>query len=433
MIPQPSFLCALVATLLSTPLAHAQEDTSATAPVTPGFKMPLRATVPPFVEEIDMVHPTDIVPVAHADRVQVFEPGFGGLPLFAEHFGGPSSGIVVNLATGSLSYLPLSDKKIRNRVGNDVVFFRCFRSDVVQRGGASPGLPLGWIHNYDVTVLVGENNGVKELTLRFPSGVAIPLPIDTKSSSEDGSVPFDVPTFYPFVASGKASDALPGAWGQITVSWRRGTKWIFRPNASGSRYFLRELNDLSLNYDEKERLETVTQDNRVLLSYAYDAQSGMLESVTDSLGVAVSYLYQTPPEGAKMGTAPCLTGVTQPHPTGQKPAALLWQAFGYVSSGTDNKPYLSTISVPSPSGGGGYTTATLSYKDGYVGQQVDANGNQRIYTYDADGARVDVQGKDGKIVSTWFQHIDSQGRNRGKTDAKGNHSSVDYGDTKPAN
>jgi hypothetical protein len=433
MIARLPFFASLLPMLLLPSFAHAQESAAPVAPATAEFKIPLRATVPPFVEEIDMVHPMDIVPVAHADRVQIFEPGLGGLPLFAEHFGGPSSGIVVNLATGSLSYLPLPDRKSHNKIGNDALFFRCFRSDVVQRGGASPGLPLGWVHNYDVTVVVGGKNGVKELALRFPSGVSIPLPIGTDTVSNDGSVRFDIAKFFPFVASGKASDVIPGAWGQITVAWRGGTEWIFRPNASGSRYLLRELNGLSLRYDEKERLASVSQGDKALLTYTYVPESGLLGSVTDAFGTTVDYLYQTPPTDAKMGTAPCLTGVTQPHPTGAKPNTLLWQAFGYVASGTDSRPYLSTISVPNPSGAGGYTTATVNYKSGYVDSVMDANGNRRIYTHTNDGVRVDVREKDGKLVSTWFQHIDTQGRNRGKTDAKGNRSSIDYADTNPTN
>lgn len=394
---------------------------------------PLRATVPPFVEEIDAVHPTDIVPVAHANRVQIFEPGFGGLPVFAEPFGGPSSGLVVNLATGSLSYLPIPDRKARNRVGTDAVFLRDYRSDAAGRGGSSPGLPLGWVHNYDVSLTVSEKNGAKELSLRFPSGVAIPLPVDTNTPATDGAVRLSVPLFFPFVVSGVASDSKPGTWERVTLAWRQGAVWIFRPNEDASRYLLTSLDDLTLTYDAKDRLTGVAHDKTGLLSLTYGAENGLLTRVTDALGTQVDYRYDAPPAESGMGTAPCLMGVTQPHKSGEPAPEKLWQAYGYAPSGTDNKPYLATVSVPNPSGSGGYTTASIVYNAGIVSQLVDANENRRVYRYEKDGTRVTVSGKDGKVVDTFLRHIDAQGRNRGRTDARGKRSTIEYGDTKPAN
>ena len=423
----------LVVTTLAAPAMPGAWAQKATAPTPATTAPPLRATVPPFVEGMDAVHPTDMVPVAHADRVQIFEAGFGGLPVFAEHFGGPSSGLVVNLATGSLSYLPPPDRKARNRVGTDAVFFRGYRSDAAKRGGSSPGLPLGWVHNYDVTVIVGEKNGAKELSLRFPSGVATPLPLDTKTPPNEGAMRLDVPRFFPFVAVGTPSDSVPGTWDSIQMGWKGGAAWVFRANASGSRYLLTSIDDLTLTYDAKDRLVSVAQGKTGLLSFVYGAENGLLKRVTDAFGSQVEYRYEAPPTAAGMGTAPCLMGVTIVHKTGEPAPAMLWQAYGYTPTGTDGKPYLSTVSVPNPSGDANYTTATIVYDAGIVSYLMDANENRRVYRYEPDGTRVTVSSKDGKVADTFFRHIDAQGRNRGKTDAAGNRSTLDYGDTKPAN
>ena len=141
--------------------------------------------------------------------------------------------------------------------------------------------------------------------------------------------------------------------------------------------------------------------------------------------------YAAPPVTAGMGTAPCLMGVTTVHKTGEPAPAMLWQAYGYAPSGTDGKPYLSTVSVPNPSGDANYTTATIVYDAGIVSYLMDANENRRVYRYEPDGTRVTVSSKDGKVADTFLRHIDAQGRNRGKTDAAGNRSTLNYGDTIP--
>ncbi len=82
------------------------KPTSAPAPAA-ATSIPQRPTLAPWVEALT-AHATD------PQDAQDWEPGFGGLPLLRNPTFGPSSGLMVSLATGNETYLPEPDRIVRN-------------------------------------------------------------------------------------------------------------------------------------------------------------------------------------------------------------------------------------------------------------------------------------------------------------------------------
>lgn len=80
------------------------------------------------------------------------DPEDGPCPHCGASESGPAAGEPVNLASGAESYEPSPDITIYNPSGMPVSYVRNFRSDRTQAGQFSPGLSVGWNHNYDVSV-----------------------------------------------------------------------------------------------------------------------------------------------------------------------------------------------------------------------------------------------------------------------------------------
>src|SRR5215831_8641220 len=93
---------------------------------------------------------------------------------------------------------------------------------------------------------------------------------------------------------------------------------------------------------------------------------------------------------------------------------------------------LTTVGVQNPTGTGGLRKRepTVYYPDGRVNILVDANGNQRVYTYYGYATKVETNEKqsDGtyKRIQFWVQSIGSLNRDTGATDANNKSEVVDY-------
>ncbi|GIV11695.1 MAG: hypothetical protein KatS3mg020_1186 [Fimbriimonadales bacterium] len=64
--------------------------------------------------------------------------------------GGPSRAHRVNLASGVYEHTPEPDLVVINPVGPEVRFARFYSTHLARQGYASAGLPVGWIHSYDL-------------------------------------------------------------------------------------------------------------------------------------------------------------------------------------------------------------------------------------------------------------------------------------------
>jgi RHS repeat-associated protein len=119
-----------------------------------------------------------------------------------------------------------------------------------------------------------------------------------------------------------------------------------------------------------------------------------------------------------------LQSVSQVVTSGTSSPPARW-TYTYTS---DKGQLLNTITAPSPTGTGN-STATINYSSiGKVTSLVDANGNQRVYTYNANDTQVQVKDATNNVAMSWTQKLDSSGRDTGATDAASNSSTTAYTD-----
>lgn len=156
-----------------------------------------------------------------------------------------------------------------------------------------------------------------------------------------------------------------------------------------------------------------------MLTLAYSG--GKLATATDVYGRQISYVFSP-----VSGTMPSmLQSVSQIVASGASNPPAHW-TYGYdVNKGQQ----LSTITVPSPTGSGN-STATINYDSiGRVSSLVDANGNQRIYTYNSGTTVVQVKDSANNVALSWTQKFNTSRLNTGITDAANHSTTIAYNST----
>ncbi|GIV20399.1 MAG: hypothetical protein KatS3mg023_2150 [Armatimonadota bacterium] len=343
----------------------------------------------------------------------------GAYPLYAASAGDP-----VNLAAGVEAYRPADDLVVYNPYGPRVVWRRHYYGGLAILTLRSPGLSIGWVHSYDVTLQRAINTW--DVTLIYPYGASEVLSAQLNAQGQPTGILLP-PSGTPYLVRGVPS-GTPYVWQSVTITWRDQTQWTFVP-FNGSLYVLSRITNrmghsLQFAWDAQRRLTSVTETGSglVLLSLTYDA-NGLLSSVTDAYGRQVFYGYSQPANLSVL----CLTWVSQIVPVGT-PNPPMRYLYNYVSFGSD-KPLLSSISVPSPTGSG-VATSTLQYRNGRVVARVDANGNRTEYSYDVANhlTTVTVKNAAGNTVYTWTQKYNDSRANTGTIDAQGNQVTIEYND-----
>lgn len=202
---------------------------------------------------------------------------------------------------------------------------------------------------------------------------------------------------------------------------------------SGDTYALNQLTNrtgqsVNFTWNAGRALAQVTDagTNTVLLTLAYDSK-GKLATATDAYNRQVVYTFSTP-SGTDQGM---LQTVSQVVAAGTANPPIHW-AYAYTP---DKGQQLYSTTVPSPTGSG-TSTATINYNaNGKVASLVDANGNQRGYTYNASATQVQVKDPAGSVVMSWTQKYSAARRNTGVTDANNQSTTIEYNDaqnpTKP--
>jgi RHS repeat-associated protein len=163
-----------------------------------------------------------------------------------------------------------------------------------------------------------------------------------------------------------------------------------------------------------------TGSSAVLLSLSYGS-NGKLSSATDAYSRQVTYTFTSP-----SATDPdYLQSVSQVVTSGTSNPPLHW-TYTYSS---DKGRQLKTITVPSPTGTGN-STATINYgTTGKVSSLVDANGNQRIYTYNSSSTQVQVKNAANNLALSWTQNYDSNNVGTGFTDSASHSTVIEHSDS----
>ena len=368
-------------------------------------------------------------------------PGYHPLPSWAQGVtptdsgagggAGPSAGDSVNLASGVYENHPGIDVAARNPIGPSPVFARVYNSGNAANGYSSPGLPLGWTHNYDVRVLA--NAGKKgPLLLTYPNGATEQWALGTRSSGS-GSVNLTPPAGAPYLVSGipdPSPSSLTG-WLSLTITFQDESKWTFSPLA-GTTFLLTRITNIAgrsilLYYGYSNILAYIADDAQLLnplapLRYLLYFTFGPVGSGNTTL-LTSSTEYSDPANPRHIvytynsGSGPYT--VSQLAPLNVSSPPIQWQ---YAING------IYGVAVPDPSGAtSGLLNNAITYdSNGRVQKIIDANGNQHAYTY---GAATQVQtSSQGVVAATGQQNFDSLNRDTGQIDAIGNQTSVFYED-----
>jgi RHS repeat-associated protein len=338
---------------------------------------------------------------------------------------GPSAGDPVNLATGRETYAPEPDLTAYNPSGPEVVWRRAYLGYQALKGASgygSPGLTRGWAHNYDVS-LFANGGSWGPVTLSYPNGT-----IETLTPQLSGGQPTGAFTTFagtPYIATGVPGTPA-GVWQSITLTWKDQTKWTFNRMTASYTYSLNQIGNrtgqsLSMTWNSSRALTQIkdTATSAVLLTLAYST-NGKLSTVTDSYGRKVVYTFSA---GSPTSFV-TLQSVSQVVTSGTSNPPARW-TYGYAS---DAGLQLNAITVPSPTGTGN-STATINYTPiGKVSSLVDANGNQRVYTYNTNTTQVQVKDAANNSVLSWTQKFNSSTLNTGIIDAANHSTTIVYGD-----
>ena len=339
---------------------------------------------------------------------------------------GPSWPDPVNLATGRETFAPPPDLRVYNPTGPSVVWGAHYFSDQALKpvaGYGSPGLTRGWVHNYDIRVQATAGSW-GALTLHYPNGST-----ETLTPVLSGGLPtgaFTTVAGAPYFVTG-VSGSPTGTWQSITVTWKNQTKWKFTQHSGSTTYALTQITNrtgqsLNLTWNSSRALTQVSDagSSTVLLTLAY-AANGKLSSATDVYNRQVSYSFST----AGATTPATLQSVSQVVTSGTTSPPARW-TYTYTS---DKGQQLNTITVPSPTGTGN-SAATINYNSiGKVSSLVDANGNQRVYTYNTGNTQVQVKDSANNVALSWTQKFNTNGLDTGTTDAASHSSTVAYTDS----
>lgn len=308
------------------------------------------------------------------------------LPPWADHIAatdavpagrsGPSAASTVYLGPGVYQNNPERDLFVSNPTGPHVEFVRLYRTSLAAVGYASPGLSAGWTHGYDTRIAGSSEAGWGKLTIVWYNGAKEELTPLLRDGVPTGQTK---PTGAPYIATGQPARD-PGRWNWLMLQLGDDEKWVFFPDANNPNiYRLGRIAKtvgapIDIIYDAAGRMLRITQsDGRPLLGLAYDANGYLSTAVAyDQAGkptTQVSYAF-----GPAAGRT-CLIAVSQVN----RPGAVRW-AYGYQAIA--RRPFMNSVGVPNPSGKAEMSIAQINYDaNGRVASMIDANGNQRGYTY----------------------------------------------------
>jgi RHS repeat-associated protein len=288
-------------------------------------------------------------------------------------------------------------------------------------GYGSPGLSRGWVHSYDISIQ-GWSGFWWPLKLTYPNGASESLTPVLSGGQPTGA--FTTPAGAPYRVEAVAGTPT-GKYQSITITWKDNTKWKFTVH-SGDIYALTLLTNrtgqaLSFTWNSSRQLTQVTDQGSgtTLLTLVYTG--GKLTTATDCYSRQISYAFST-----VSGTTPSmLQSVSQIVASGTSNPPAHWTYTYDVNKGQQ----LSTITVPSPTGTAN-STATINYDSiGRVSSLVDANGNQRLYTYNSSTTLVQIKDSANNVALSWTQKFNTSRLDTGITDAANHSTTIAYGDT----
>jgi RHS repeat-associated protein len=344
---------------------------------------------------------------------------------------GPSAGDPVNLATLEEEYKPEADLSVYNPFGPSVGWQRIYNS--LRNSSENPDgkIPVsevvtdfgrGWSHSYNYAISYGNGNPANSGILVMPNKgrLLFTVPagsgVGSKMTMQAGA---------PCVISIAAMSSTTPA--QFKVQWSDGTAMFFNSlGPSTNRY---RLDSLKNALDQTLAFYYEVQD-ATLLSQIKNSYNTVLLTINRANGVGNGITSVTDPYSRKVvysrGTVGVEIGqlktVSQITPTSSA-SPLNRYTYGYTgfTNGVAGVPFLTNITVPSPTGSG-TSTSTITYSPStlVVTKLTDANGNMHQYVVvDSTHTKVSVYSPTNVLVYCYTVGFDSSMNTTEMKDATG--------------
>lgn len=330
---------------------------------------------------------------------------------------GPAASNSVCLASGVEESHPGPDLVAFNPIGPSASYERQYRSALANKHYGSPGLALGWVDNYDMTVQAGTGG---TYVLQYPSGA-------TETWSPGTGSSFTPPVGAPYLVSSVS--------GGFTMTLPDHSRYSFalNPNHSGSTvYWLAQITNavghsIVIARDTLDRLLSIKNDAApatTLLSFSYSGpqtfSGAYLGSLTDAYGRSILYAFTNSGNAIELFRVSKLNATdTFSYP--------LWE-YGYYAN-----VLLSSIKAPDPSNPGtnSQSACVVSYDGNVVSSVQDGNQNVHSYRYGGGMTVVQANNADGSLAQQWLQDYDPTKSNvdTGDKDANNQQSLVTYSGT----
>ena len=303
-----------------------------------------------------------------------FLPDAGGLLMLLDRSHDVSrsrasdTGLMVNMRTGELNYVTAPDYLDRQIVCPSAVFVRSYRSELAKLAKHSPGLPAGWVHNYDLIVKLPTGTEKWEpVTLLYPNKAQELLEPDlddqgrpTGKGHSLSNATYDI---------GMVPGAAVNTYQSISISWPKSrVTWYFEPHVSGVMV-LSAINNgsrpgghIRLSYSADRMLDGVSwlEQGVKFLSFSY--VNGYLATVTTRESeYTIGYTYSVLNGGV------VLWKVTNPFKAGEKPK----DGMVYSYANELKYPALAQIAVPD---GNGWSKSWIEYTNGRISAVQGASG-----------------------------------------------------------
>ena len=315
-------------------------------------------TLPPLIELHDktsVVGPGDSL---------IFDPGLGGLLITGD--GGwdvsqirtSDAGLRVNLRTAELNYVSPPDIVDRQIVCPSGIFLRSYRSELAKLGKHSPGLPVGWVHNYDVILKPGTaTDKWSPLILTYPnkSQEIIEPEMDDQGNPTGKGISKSNATYSITYEPG----ATVNEYKSVDILWpKSGIHWTFEPHESGVMVLALitqttpQLGSVRLTYGPDRTLQTVTGVGLNMQLFKFDYSGGCISMITGR-GTSVVYGYN------QLNSLTVLWKVSDPFFPSDTPKD------HYVYSYATELPYpaLAQIAIPD---GAKWSKSSIEYTGGHI-------------------------------------------------------------------
>ena len=321
----------------------------------------------------------------------------------------------VDISSGEELQSPDPDLSFRGASGLTATFQRTYSTIRAKNIANSPGLTVGWTHNYD-SIIRAPLVGYSWNPLNFyaaSGGVQQLTPLLDTSGNPTGA--FTVSTGIPYQVTGVPSTTMVGDWQSIKITYQSGMVESYTNFYAGS-LVLTSITDnlgrsLALNWSSTRLLQNVADASTgsALLTLTYNSDN-LLARVTDFSGREVDYSYSPPGGDIRYS---CLTGVSQ---ISVGPTSLLNYSYAYTA-GNMGVPLLTAITQPSPSGQAaqpgqpsinGMATSTISFTydptTWKIASQTRPNGTTHTYTYNTGNTQINVTDVNNNTLPTYTDY-----------------------------